>query len=136
MVKILLSTWPYANMQLLQPPMQFSTIGKPATLKSFSCEITEISSHFNTPQTLTLTIYIKKPNYLADILVCNNIEGEARFWMTSPSNCLPTILSNTSVVPLEGYFRTAQRTNSDDNLHIGQKEPDVILQRNGAMKIQ
>lgn len=45
--------------------------------------------------------------------------------MTSPSNCLTTILSNTSVVPLEGYFRTAERTNSDDNLNIGHKDPYV-----------
>jgi hypothetical protein len=30
-------TCPYANMQLLYPAMQFSTIGNPATLNSFSC---------------------------------------------------------------------------------------------------
>lgn len=47
------------------------------------------------------------------------IKSEARFWVSSPGNSLTTILSNTPIVSLEGYLRTAEGSDANDNLLTG-----------------
>lgn len=110
-------TCPYANMQLLYPSIQFSTIGNPATLNTLSCFEWNVKRRCNKKNWGGANEPMTQKNYyLCHLLICNQIKCEARLWMPSPSNRLIVISSDTFRWSLHWYFRIVERTNTNNNL--------------------
>lgn len=103
-----LSTCPYANMQLLYPAMQFSTIGSPATRKSSSCNhnqrwasvLWSQEGQFRVKKA-ELEGFLSGEKNLSNLPVWQTLQRHDRTWTSSPvvqakKLCAHSLVSHTS----------------------------------------